>query len=62
MVTFESTADVQPFLLFGTGRTIFQMATKLVDFRKKPLVTGPVGSLIAAIDYLYKYVTFIPYH
>ena len=51
---FESTADEQPFLLFGTGRTIVQMATKVDDSRTKPLVTGRVGSLIAAIDYLYK--------
>ena len=54
MATFESTADEQPFLLFGTKRTIVQMATKVDDLRTKLLFTRHVGSLIAAIDYLYK--------
>ena len=51
---YVSTADEQPFLLFGTKRTIVQMATKVDDLRTKLLFTRHVGSLIAAIDYLYK--------
>ena len=46
--------DVQPFLLVGSEQTVVQASTQVDDFRRKPLISGPVGSKIFGIDYFYK--------